>query len=401
MSYRFHAAAPPGEWINDPNALDHADGRYRLHVQHAADAPAFRRIGWGRLTSPDLLHWRWEGVAVPADAGGSAYSGSLADGRAFFTRHSEGAEPRQHQVARILDAPGGDSPPFGPAGRNVRDPFVWRERASGDWRMLVAHPCDWNDWRDEPPSRLSLWRSPDLCTWRRTAWIGPWQPPGVLWEVPTAIDWGDRQVLIVSEVDRRDGAAACRVRYWPGRFGEGFVRDAGAPQEGWPMDLGPDFYAAISNVVEGWPTDERVAVGWASSWQTARLMRWPDRRGGGPVSLPRVVTLNGHRLRQRPIAAATVHRAWHEELTAGPHDLLIAGEQAQLAVRLRPAGIAVTRTGEPAWCWQAAHDLGWDGGSVEIYLDGPLVEIFHRDFTVTAVLPDGSPPRITCLPATG
>ena len=50
MSYRFHASAPPGEWINDPNALFFAEGRYHLFVQHAADFADVRRIGWG--TSP-------------------------------------------------------------------------------------------------------------------------------------------------------------------------------------------------------------------------------------------------------------------------------------------------------------------------------------------------------------
>ena len=42
MSYRFHAAAPPGEWINDPNALFFADGRSCLLV--LADAAHVEQV---------------------------------------------------------------------------------------------------------------------------------------------------------------------------------------------------------------------------------------------------------------------------------------------------------------------------------------------------------------------
>ena len=76
-AFAFHAAPPPGEWINDPNGLVFSGGRYRLFVQHRADAPDFAVTGWARLSSDDLLRWEWDGVVLSPDASGWAYSGSV------------------------------------------------------------------------------------------------------------------------------------------------------------------------------------------------------------------------------------------------------------------------------------------------------------------------------------
>lgn len=401
LSYRFHAAAPPGEWINDPNALFFADGRYRLFVQHAADPPDFRRIGWGRLSSPDLLDWRWEGVVVPPEPDAAIYSGSLVaasgERQLFFTRH-EPAGLRQSQRRATLDpdcagaavAPGA----IGPAGRNVRDPFVFR--ADRGWRMLVARPCDWTDWRDDPPSTLELWGSPDLIHWRPLAVIGPWMEPGVMWEVPAVVDFGDVQALILSLVDRRRDAAECGVRYWLGRLDDaGFAPAVGFPPEGEPLDLGPDFYAAIPNVAEGWPTPERVLVGWASSWATARRLRWPEERRGGPISLPRTVELRDGRLRQRPIAAARAYRLRRFDVPPAPFRITIARSDARLSVRFEADETHIRREGGPAFDWERTHPVGGVGGPVELYVDGSLIELFHTGLALTAVLPGEGDPVIT------
>ena len=77
MTFAFHASPRPGEWMNDPNGLSFHNGRYRLWAQHSDAAPDFRQIGWGSWSSSDLLDWRWDGVAIPYNAGVSAYSGSV------------------------------------------------------------------------------------------------------------------------------------------------------------------------------------------------------------------------------------------------------------------------------------------------------------------------------------
>lgn len=398
MSYRFHASAPPGEWINDPNALFFRDGRYQLLVQHAADAPDFKHIGWGRLSSPDLIDWRWEGVALPPDAEHSRYSGSLVGDRLFFTDHDRGRVwQRQRQAllapdigsARLL--PGS----FGPEGRNARDPFVWRSPQG--WRMLVALPCDWTDWRNDRRSTLQLWGSPDLECWEQLAVIGPWSPAGVLWEVPAVIDLGERQALILSLVDRRGDETRCEVRYWLGRFdANGFARDPSAPAEGLLLDHGPDLYAAIPNDADGWPSPERVVVGWASSWRTARSWAAPEARGGGPIAMPRRVSLAGDRLL---LAPAVQRRAdWIGELRPGA-PLTIRTDTARLAISIEQGEVRVRREGPDLWNYSRTAALPLiRGEAAHCFIDGPLIELFWSGLTVTALLAGDDAPRVTPTP---
>ena len=280
MSFARHAAPPPGEWINDPNGLIFRDAQWRLFVQHSADAPDFKSIGWARLSSPDLLNWTWDGDVIAPNARGEAYSGSLVveagELAAYLTRH-DGALQRQ---VRLASGDNGRSwregPTLGPEGRNVRDPFVFFCQATDDWRMLVAEPCDWTDWPVEPPSRLSVWRKAGHA-WVFVSHIGPWMQPGAMWEVPALVDFGDCQALLVSVIDRSKGFDDCAVRYWLGRF-DGASFQASTPQEGLRLDHGPDFYAAIVAVAE--PADRRdhILVAWASNWATARAMPWPAWR---------------------------------------------------------------------------------------------------------------------------
>ena len=73
--FGFHAAPPAGHWINDPNGLIFADGRYRLFVQHRSDSPDYVVTGWARFSSDDLLNWEWDGEVLSSNAEGFAYSG--------------------------------------------------------------------------------------------------------------------------------------------------------------------------------------------------------------------------------------------------------------------------------------------------------------------------------------
>lgn len=398
MSYRFHASAPPGEWINDPNALLFADGRYHLYVQHAADAPAFRQVGWGHLSSPDLMDWRWDGVALPPGDDASAYSGSLIMAEPpelFYTRHDP-TRPWQEQARARLAPDFAHAEPlagsFGPVGRNVRDPFVWR--SSAGWRMLVARPCDWTDWRDDSPSTLELWGSPDREDWSLLATIGPCMPPGVMWEVPALIDFGGTQALILSLVDRRADTADCAVRYWLGRMTDtGFVRRKDFPSGGVPLDLGPDFYAAIPNIAQGWPTSDRMVTGWASSWRTAREVGWPDNRGGGPIAMPRNVVLRGERLIQSPGIA---RRPDHIVRLAPGAPLRLTRGDASLIVVAEHTGVTASRQagGFPPFRRRAALPPSDDWDAM-IFIDDLLVELFWRGAAITAALPGKGPTRLS------
>ena len=396
MSFAVHAMPPPGEWLNDPNGLIFIDGQWRLFVQHSAAAPDFKSIGWARLSSPDLLHWTFDGAVIAPDALGHAYSGSItAEGdalSAYLTRHDGKTQRQVGLTSYDAGATWHQGETFGPEGRNVRDPFVFFCAATNDWRMLVAEPCDWNDWANDPPSTLSVWRQ---CNgnWYFVARIGPWMDRGVMWEVPVLVDFGEQQALIVSTVDRRRGDTRCAVRYWLGAFdGTNFTTQTA--EEGLLLDHGPDFYAAIVDTATAFGTGDRTLVAWASSWATARGMPWPGGVHGGPITLPRTLTIDAARgrLLQAPVAGVEpgASRDWdgHSRVTID-----VAGQDCSLTLTLDAAGLLVTRHGlDGLLDWEcresAAFAVGGDQ-TIDIFNDAGLIEMFIRPagLTVTAFVP--------------
>lgn len=396
MTFRFHAAPRAGEWMNDPNGLAFYDGRFRLWAQHSNAAPDYRRIGWGRWSSDDLLEWDWDGVAIAAGDTISAYSGSIsrADGEdldVWLTLNDhDGGWQTQHRGTGTPLVPGKS---VGPQGRDCRDPFVFLCAATGDWRMIVAEPCGWSTWRDDPPSRLVVWRSNDRMAWTAAGAIGPWHPPGVMWEVPVLVDFGDMHALVLSLVDRRTDGARCSVRYWLGRFdGSGFTRDAAFPIDGVLFDNGPDFYAVTPNLATGWPDARRLMIGWASSWQTARSMPWPGDARGGPATLPRIISCVDGRMRQAPLDAAmalgTTMRRWEPGVRLG---FDIRGDEASLSVTIDADGqVVAERAGrEVELDWRSAPFSLAQATDIAIFIDAGLVELFflHEGHTLTAFVP--------------
>jgi sucrose-6-phosphate hydrolase SacC (GH32 family) len=398
----FHAAPPSGEWLNDPNGLVF-DGRWRLFAQHRADAPDFRATGWARLSSPDLLRWTFDGPAIAPEGDLWAYSGSIAsDAERLLAWHTGHAGGFERQVRReSLDAgrswsPPLDLPTLGPPARNRRDPFVFRD--GGGWALLLAEPCDWHDWAAQPPSRLALYRSADGVDWQFAGHIGPWRPPGVMWEVPVLLRLGGHDMLIVSEIDRRSGGAECSVSAWLGALGEkGLERDDHASPEGWlPLDLGPDFYALCPALSNDPSPDHAIIVAWASSWAAARQPRWPGFHGG-PISLPRALTLRRHaglpRLANRP-ATGIVERFTQRApvppaaglgvaalpASHGAARLTLANATSALEVEAAPRAnlLSVRRDGPEALRWGANYPF--DGDATDepllLFVDGPLVELF-------------------------
>lgn len=386
---RFHAAAPRGEWINDPNGLAFVDGRYRLFVQHRADAPDFTVTGWARLSSDDLLHWEWDGVVLPADAAGYAYSGSTGVGRdgallAWHTRHRPDAAVRERQYC-ASSRDGGVSwqhvaGPVGPAGHDARDPFVFRH--AGACHMLLARPCSWDD--PTGMSALQLVRQQRDGSWGAATTVDVPIPAGVLCEVPSLIRRGNIWLLLASFVDRRGPATTSWSGYWPGRFAAGqFMATTPSPIR---IDHGPDFYAPIANLAAGWPAPSML-IGWASGWATARHLQLAGGGHGGALSLPRRFALAGGRLNVLPPAAAAgLARmlAWQSQGC-----LRITSGSAQAMIRLAPGRITITRQGsaDSAWNWARDSRDSRIGRRAALFFDAGLVELFIGGAAATLMVP--------------
>lgn len=415
----FHAAPPAGHWINDPNGLIYFDGAYRLFVQHRDDAPQFRATGWGRFSSPNLLDWTFDGSVMPPEDDCWNYSGSIVrTGNrliAFHTLHERGSE---WQVRRWSDDGGlhwsdpETLPSLGRPARNRRDPYIFRDGEG--WALLLAEPCDWTDWAMQPASRLRLYRSNDGIDWREAGTIGPWRAPGIMWEVPILARIDGHDILFVSEVDRRDGGAACSVRAWIGSLTEtSFTPDRDVPADGQLVDLGPDFYALMAGIEDIRAQTERPFIGWLSSWQTARAIDWPGF-AGGPISLPRQLAIehrqSGPVLLVRPNASVESHftESVAKPPAAGMGQSVLAGNTLSLSITSDKSSaiieadfnfgqIRVRRRGQPPADWDRAHRIAKTARSsrtLQLFVDGPIIELFliEDGIAISLVLETGSSP---------
>src|SRR6478609_1680596 len=74
---------PEHGWLNDPNGLCRMDGIYHVFYQYNPDGPFHDNICWGHASSPDLLTWTAEPIALRPNPTGSdrdgCWSGCVVD----------------------------------------------------------------------------------------------------------------------------------------------------------------------------------------------------------------------------------------------------------------------------------------------------------------------------------
>ncbi|WP_435333956.1 GH32 C-terminal domain-containing protein [Haloarchaeobius sp. TZWWS8] len=296
--------SPPANWLNDPNGLVEHDGEYHVFYQYNPTGPFHGSIHWGHAVSDDLLHWRDEPVALAPTPDGPDHDGcwsgctvvdengtptllytggrghvqlpclaTSTDGLRSWTKHAD--NPVIAAAPDDLDVLSTDD-----WSAEFRDHCVWRDEDDDCWYHLVGSGV-----RDVGGTAL-LYRGTALDDWE---YVGPLltgeDGHGIVWECPELLDFGDRQLLHVSNYDT--------VRY--------FVGDAtlSTPEftverEG-VLDHG-DFYAPQSlstsdgrELTFGWLPEARgMDAQWAAGWS-------------GLLSLPRELSLDDDgRLEQRP-----------------------------------------------------------------------------------------------------
>jgi beta-fructofuranosidase len=416
---------PAHNWMNDPNGPIFYRGRYHMFHQYNPQGAIWGNMNWAHATSPDMLHWRHEPIAISPTPNGydrdGAFSGSAVvdHGRptviytGVLPATASGADAtlkdghhvwREVQCLAVasdedlltwnkLSDPVIAAPLAGLAVTGFRDPYVWRE--GDNWMLILGSGFPGKG------GAILLYASPDLRRWTylhplvEGAGNGGQSPnpvdTGEMWECPDFFPLGDKHVLLISTMGK--------VRWKVGSY----EHQRFTPEREGVVDWG-SYYAAKTMLDEngnrilwGWipetrPDADLIAAGWA-----------------GAMSLPRTLSLKGGELCSEP--AAIIQKLRGKVSSVNPdrasiqssldavriHDLC-----AEIALEVRPradnftlrlqsdAGDFVTVScGNHSGTRQllvnsvSAPLPGLTGSPVKLhmFLDGSVLEIFANDAT--------------------
>jgi beta-fructofuranosidase len=310
---------PARNWMNDPNGPIFFRGRYHMFYQYNPQAAVWGNMNWAHATSPDMIHWQHQPIALSPTPSGpdrdGVFSGSaVLDQGTPSVIYTGVAPPTSESDATLRDGvhswqevqclavaqddnlrswkkfpePVIAAPPAGLAVTGFRDPCIWRE---GNLWMLILGSGVRNK-----GGAILLYSSPDLRHWTylHTLVEGPSTndksvnpvDTGEMWECPDFFPLGGKHVLLISTMGR--------VRWKVGTYAnQRFTME----KEG-VVDWGA-YYAAKTmldatgnRILWGWITETRpdadlIAAGWA-----------------GAMSLPRVLSLNSEDELQMNVAPA-------------------------------------------------------------------------------------------------
>ena len=263
---------PETGWINDPNGLCFADGKYHVYFQFSPDSPiGAGRKCWGHFESTDdARSWDYTGIVmepdIPEDRDG-VFSGSavVKNGMIylFYTGNvmlsgdhdyvTSGREANQILVTskdgRVVSSKkvllrNADYPDY--CSCHVRDPKVWIE--NGIWKMVLgARTLD-------DKGCVLFYEAEDPEEWHFVKKLSV-DDFGYMWECPDRFNIGDKVFLGVSP----QGLEHEDYRYQNVYSSGYFKKNGDVLSEFEEFDYGFDFYAPQTFIGEN---GDRILIGW-------------------------------------------------------------------------------------------------------------------------------------------
>ena len=419
---------PAHNWMNDPNGPIYFRGRYHMFHQYNPKAAIWGNMNWAHATSPDMIHWQHEGIAISPSPNGpdrdGVFSGSavLDNGKPTMI-YTAVAPPASEAEATLRDGkhtwretqclavaaddnlrtwkklpkPVISVPPAGSKVTGFRDPALWRE--SDKWMLILGSGTH------ERGGAILLYSSPDLRHWTYLHPLVEASPSGKetknpvdtgdMWECPDFFPLGNKHVLLISTMGK--------VRWKVGTYAD----QRFTPEKEGVVDWG-SYYAAKTmldskgdRILWGWipetrPDSELVAAGWA-----------------GVMALPRKLSLSPENELQTSVSpAAHVLRGKHTKIdsTLSPtlrlkdlDHLSIQNLAAELQLEVLPkadaftirlqsqdgrvfatVGYSVEAGKRQLRINEIKSPLAGDAGSpvrLHMFLDGSVLEAFANDTT--------------------
>ncbi|MCI1188436.1 glycoside hydrolase family 32 protein [Hymenobacter sp. DH14] len=293
--------SPAAHWMNDPNGMVYYQGTYHLFFQYYPDGMTWGPMHWGHATSPDMLSWQEQPIALFPDELGWIFSGSAVIDKdntagfgknamvAIFTHHNDPEEKKKtnkHQyqsLAYSLDAGKtwtkykGNPVLPNPGIQDFRDPKVsWNEVAK-KWIMTLA-----------TKDRITFYSSADLKSWTRESEFGAkLGAHGGVWECPDLFPLtlnGKTHWVLIVNLNPGGPNGGSGTQYFIGSF-NGHQFTPLNEKTKW-ADFGPDNYAGVTWANTG---ARKIFLGWMSNWDYANQV--PTSPWRNATTLPRELGL--------------------------------------------------------------------------------------------------------------
>ncbi len=425
----FHLRSPRN-WLNDPNGLCQFRGRYYFFYQYDHDWPTVDQKAWGLFSSPDLLHWTYEGVplqpSIPEDRHG-VFSGSA------FVERGAGKDGedllRLYYTGNVVDPVAGHSPKdfdYVYAGReqntltclaeldpatgmlklgpkqvlmrnsdypdhlscHVRDPKVWEQ--DGCRHMLLGG-------RHIDTRGLCLvYDSENGIDWTLRRAINSEYSFGFVWECPNIVRLDGREYLAISPQGLPRLQDRWFNRWTPGYFelpeGQRVIdTDVIDERTFVQWDFGHDFYAPQTFVDDAGRT---ILVGWMGTFDDYYSSVPDGLDWWHCMTVPRVVTRRADgRLLQNPVPelealrgeASTLPATGAFELAGRFADIVLTGIEGEGALTLdesfqvfyEDGRLGIHYLDESAAAGRKDRSIPLESLSdLRIMVDGSAVEIF-------------------------
>jgi beta-fructofuranosidase len=262
--------SPPQGLLNDPNGFIFHNGEYHLFYQWYPHACVHKDKYWAHLTSPDLVNWQWQPVALTPsdwfDAHG-VFSGHALSHQnqlmLFYTGNTRIGEQRDRHTTQCL-ATSQDGIHFTKHGPiieqlpegvtpHIRDPKIVRHNDS--WLMLLGAQTS------DLKGRLAIYRSEDLHTWQFDGLYGQeFGDFGYMWECPDLFNVGDETFAVIGPQGIESFSEHNTIPHHNGIARARFKSDKRIELSDFEhLDYGFDFYAPQTMLT---PDGRRVMCGW-------------------------------------------------------------------------------------------------------------------------------------------
>jgi len=409
---QFHYT-PPRNWMNDPNGLVYHEGTYHLFHQYNPEGSTWGHMNWYHATSPDLVHWSHQGVAIPEEGNEMAFSGSaVVDSAntsgfgnrpdasplvAIYTSHYTLEDDSINQAQSLAySTDGGDTwtkyegnPVLDHPDPDFRDPNVFWYAPEQKWVMAVVLSTQ---------HTVQFYESTNLKEWTHLSDFGPAGATGGIWECPALLQVpvagrDTKQWVLQADLNPGSVAGGSGAQYFLGNFdGTTFTPNEGFLERGphW-VDYGPDFYATIPWTNVPGRDGRTLWLAWMNNWTYAEAL--PTDPWRSAQSIPRSVQVRPvdgtPRLVQKPIeelqhlredAVALENRTIEAGTTSLDADG-IAGKALELVATFEPetaetVGLHV-RTGD-----DQHTTVGYDAAAEAVFVDrtDAGADGFHEDF---------------------